>query len=48
MYTHNYYKQIFTFFSSQNIRMSRNSINFNDKKKNKKVTFTTKIKKYLI
>ena len=26
----------FYFFSSQNIRMSRNSINFNDKKKFKK------------
>ena len=28
----NYYKKIFTFFSSQSIRMSGNSINFDDKK----------------
>ena len=40
----NYYKKIFTFFSSQSIRTSGNSINFNDKKikksdfyKNKKI-----------
>ena len=42
----NYYKKI-TFFSSQSIRMSGNSINF-DNKKIKKVTSTTKTKKYLI
>ena len=45
------YAQIITkkiyFFSSQSIRMSGNSINFDDKKI-KKVTSTTKTKKYLI
>ena len=35
------------FFSSHNIRMSRTSININDKKI-KKVTFTIKTRKYLI
>ena len=43
----NYYKKKFYFFSLQIIRMSGNNINFDDKKI-KKVTFTTKTKKYLI
>ena len=43
----NYYKKFFYFFSSHNIRMSRSSINFNDKKV-KIVTFTIKTRKYLI
>ena len=42
---HNYYKKNY-FFSLQNIRMSRSSINFNNEKL-KKVTFT-KTEKYLI
>ena len=42
----NCYKKI-SLFSSQSIRMSGNSISFDDKKI-KKVTFTTKTKKYLI
>ena len=41
----NYYKKITFFIKS--IRMSGNSINF-DNKKIKKVTSTTKTKKYLI
>ena len=43
MYTQNYYKKIFTFFS-QKIRMSIRSINFNDKKI-KKSDFNNKNKK---
>ena len=42
----NYYKFFLNFFSSLSIRMSKNSIKFDDKKI-KKVTFT-KTKKYLI
>ena len=41
VYTHNYYK----LFSSQNIRMSISSINFNDKKSD---FYKNKNKKYLI
>ena len=43
----NYYKNIFYFFSSLSIRMSGNSIHFDDKNI-KKVTSTTKTKKYLL
>ena len=46
MYTKIIIKEILL-FSLQSIRMSGNNINFDDKK-NKKVTFTTKTKKYLI
>ena len=49
MITHvylNYYKNIFYFFSSLSIRMSGNSIKFDDKKKIKKATSTKK--KYLV
>ena len=42
----NYYNLFLNFFSSLSIRMSENSIKFDDKKI-KKATFT-KIKKYLI
>ena len=47
MYNHNYYKNIFTFFSLLYIRMNRKNINFNNEKI-KKGTFTTKTKKYLV
>ena len=47
MYTQIIIKK-FHFFSSKSIRMSGNSINFDDKKKLRKVTSTTKTKKYLI
>ena len=47
MYTHNYYKKFFTFFSLLYIRMNKKNINF-DNKNMKKATFTTKAKKYLI
>ena len=45
-YTQILFKKIY-FFSSPSIRMSGNSINFDDKKI-KKVTSTTKTKKYII
>ena len=41
------YKKLLLFFFSLSIRMTGNSINFDDKKF-KKVTSTTKTKKYLI
>ena len=47
MYTHIYYKKLLL-FSSLYIRMNGKSINFNDKKNLKKLTFITKTKKYLI
>ena len=44
MYTHNYYKKIFTFFSLLHIRMNGKNINFNNEKI-KKSGFYNKNKK---
>ena len=44
MYTHNYYKKTFTFFSLLCIRMNRKNINFNDKNIKKSDFYNKNIK----